>query len=385
MKCSLQIVVLLAVTSSPTMLTATPTVKLLTPPPGDYHIEQLWKARVNNDDNTTYEAWFEGYVFEEIQGQVFYARTRKFQLPPGRRTYMYRDVQIEHTDYAAGYGWFAGVAGVLPAGNYTFVLLLNPFGGDTVEIHVRPMGPPRLVRPRPDDTVSAPCPQFVWTPPRPTPIGVTYEVKIAEVLRGQTPEEALQANLLWFDQADLRVPSLTYPPSAHALTDGGQYAWQVTATTADGGIARSEVWAFTFGPAVPDTNRCECRIDSVLVAGVRVKFGDTVSATGIKTIEFFGGCIGSGCQVQQFELQVQDAATGAVLTHQTDSCSGAEVEFAFDYNFEAKLKSSTYVVTWGLVCARTGSRVKTECSQSFYVLVPRLAEERHDEKPHDEQ
>jgi hypothetical protein len=228
------------------MLTATPTVQLFNPPPGQYDIEQLWKARVSNLDNTTYEAWFEGFVFEATQGQVFYARTKKFQLPPGTRIYMYRDVQIERTQSAPGYERFATQIGGLPAGSYTFVLVLNAFGiSDTVEFEVRPMGPPRLVRPRDGDTVRAPYPQFVWTPPRPASPGVTYDLKLVQLLEGQSPDEALRANLPWFDQADLRVPSLTYPTSARALEEWKTYAWQVAARDASGAPATSETRAFT--------------------------------------------------------------------------------------------------------------------------------------------
>ena len=223
-------------------LMATPTLQLFQPPPGQYNIEQLWRARVTNPDNTTYESWFEGFVYEASQGQVFYARTKKFQLPTGTRIYMYRDVQIEHTDNAPGYERFAAQTGGLPPGTYTFVLLLNAFGiSDTVSFEVKPMSPPRLIAPRDGDTVTTPYPQFVWTPPSPASPGVTYDLKLAEVMQGQTPEEALLANKPWLVQSRLSVTSLKYPTSARALDKGKAYAWQVAATSRGAEVGKSEV------------------------------------------------------------------------------------------------------------------------------------------------
>jgi hypothetical protein len=230
------------------VLTAQPTLKLFKPPPGQYSLEQLWRARVSNPGNTTYESWFEGFVFEETQGQVFYARTKKFQLLPGTRIYMYRDVQIEHSEHAPGYELFAAQLGGLPAGTYTFVLLLNSFGiSDTVEFEVRPMSPPRSILPRDRDTVTVPFPEFVWTTPNPPSPGVTYDLKLAEVMDGETPEEALLANRPWFEEKELRGTSRKYPTSAPKL-ENGDYAWTVTAFAADGQTATSDVRSFTLLP-----------------------------------------------------------------------------------------------------------------------------------------
>ena len=225
------------------MLMAWPTVELTKPPPGRYGIEDLWKATVISD--TVCDAWFEGWVFEATHGQAFHAMTKPFPLTGGTRVYGYRDVTIDETQTAPGYEAFVARTGQLPQGNYRFKLMLQPFGtGDSFGFEVKPTGPPRLTSPPDGATVTEQYPLFVWTPPMPMPKGrVTYELKLTQVLPGQTAAEAIRANPPWFTQAGLSATSLTYPPSAPTLEDGVQHAWHVAATP--GG--QSEVRVFAVG------------------------------------------------------------------------------------------------------------------------------------------
>jgi hypothetical protein len=203
------------------MLMATPRVRLIKPPPGRYGIEDLWKATVISD--TACDAWFEGFVFEETRGQVFHATTKPFPLSRGTKVYGYRDVRINQTQTEPGYEAFVTRSGTLPNGKYRFKLILVPFGvGDSFGFEVKPMGPPRLISPRDGDTIRAPYPQFIWTPPNPKPTGlVTYELKLVEVMTGQTLEEALRANPPWFIKSGIVTTSLRYPVSARPLLTPG--------------------------------------------------------------------------------------------------------------------------------------------------------------------
>ncbi|MCX6841989.1 MAG: hypothetical protein NTX53_06910 [candidate division WOR-3 bacterium] len=234
---------------STAMLTARPRVRLMKPPPGRWGIEDLWKASVISD--TACDAWFEGFVFEATRGQVFWTKTKPFPLSRGTRVYQYRDVTVEKTDVAQGYEAFVTRSGHLPAGNYRFKLLLMPFGiGDSFGFEVKPMGPPRLVFPKHGDTVRTQSPQFVWTPPSPAPKGrVTYELKLVEMMPGQTPEEAMRANRPWFESKGGVSTNFKYPSSAPKPAAGMGFAWHVTATTPDGIAAQSEVRYFEMTPA----------------------------------------------------------------------------------------------------------------------------------------
>jgi len=227
------------------VLMARPSVRLAVPPPGRYGIEDLWKATVNSD--TVCDAWFEGFVFEETRGQVFHATTKPFPLTRGTKVYGYRDVRIDQTQTAPGYEAFVTQTGQLPFGKYRFKLLLMSIGvGDSFGFEPKPLGRPRLISPRDGDTIRTPYPQFAWTPPMPKPSGpLTYDLSLFDVLEGQTKEEAAKANTPWFVQKRGVSTSLKYPVSARPLEAEKQYAWLVTATTADGQTATSEVRAFT--------------------------------------------------------------------------------------------------------------------------------------------
>jgi hypothetical protein len=216
------------------IVTATPSVHLQVPPPGRYGIEDLWKATVNSD--TVCDAWFEGFVFEQTHGQVFHATTIPFRLARRIRVYGYRDVRIDQTKTAPGYEVFVTRSGQLPAGTYSFRLLLQPFGvGDSFRFEVKPMGPPRLISPPDGANLGGAYPNFVWTPPTPMPGGpVTYKLQLYEVLPGQTPEEAVKSNPPWLEQDGINSPRLQYPTGARKLDADKEYAWRVSAAVGPG-------------------------------------------------------------------------------------------------------------------------------------------------------
>jgi hypothetical protein len=252
------------------MLMATPRVVLMKPPPGQYNIEQLWNVTVYNAEGRTDTVWLEGTITEAAKGQVFWAKTNRFQLPPKTKVMRYVDILrigIAQDSYAPGYKEFAIRSGGLPPGDYTFTVWLMPdFGSSPVEFTVRPMGPPRLIQPRDGDTVKVKYPQFVWTPPMPRPSGaLSYELKLAEVLTSQTPEEALRANPPWFEQKDIRATSLTYSASARALPDTGSYAWQVTARDPSGVLVTSQPRVFTVLKSGVPQAKYNLTMDAIIV------------------------------------------------------------------------------------------------------------------------
>jgi hypothetical protein len=243
------------------MLMAKPTVKLAKPPPGQYGIENLWRATVQNPGGDTGMVYFDGYVYDGAR-QVFHATTKRFPLQLGTKIYRYRDVRMESTSTARGYEAFVTQTGQLPAGDYRFKLLLMPFGvGDSFEFEVKPMGPPRLVSPR--DGAALPegqkRPVFSWIVRGRRPMG-PYTLTVVERLLNQTPEEAMRANPPWFAESGIVATSFTYPTSARALETGKDYAWQVTANL---GVA-SEVWSFSMAEPSGPPARTEVVVNEVL-------------------------------------------------------------------------------------------------------------------------
>jgi len=237
-------------------LAARPTVKLMVPPPGRQAIEDLWKARVTSDSAYP-EVWFEGFVSEVSRGQVFHATTRKFPLPKGIKVYQYRDVTIDKTETAAGYEAFVTRSGMLPAGFYRFRLILEPFGAaDSYGFEVKPTGPPRLLTPLPGEALSTRYPFFSWTPSSPPPVpGFAYELVVAELLPGQTPQDAINANPAWFSRQGITATSLAYPVSGRKFVIGSSYAWQVNVRQGRLLLSSSEARSFAFGAERPMITR----------------------------------------------------------------------------------------------------------------------------------
>lgn len=183
--------------------------------------------------------------------------------------------------------------GRIPDGEYQFCVDVRqgtPEAGggallaqDCASFSITAPQPPSLVAPADNDSIAIPYPTFVWTP---VSLGanaqVNYHVRIAPVLPGQSPLEAL--NNVPQLEADVTTSLLRYPQDALPLDDSVQYVWQVQALDALGQPVgerqgKSEAWTFvrrsSLGPialadsgAVPDA---EPAVGHFRWAGLEVK------------------------------------------------------------------------------------------------------------------
>ena len=88
--------------------------------------------------------------------------------------------------------------------------------------------PPTLLLPRDAADVLQRNPVFAWTPVvDPGVASVVYRLRVVEVLPGQTPTRAIEANRPVFETAVTSLTSVPYPPSAFPLEVGTRYAWRV--------------------------------------------------------------------------------------------------------------------------------------------------------------
>ena len=113
--------------------------------------------------------------------------------------------------------------------------------------------PPRLIAPVDNanlDPTTA-YPTFQWTPVVvPSTYEVKYTLKIVEVMRGQTPAQAISANIPVYENNQITTNTFVYPIDARELVAGKTYAWQIQAldrfglppTQNDG---KSEIFTFT--------------------------------------------------------------------------------------------------------------------------------------------
>jgi hypothetical protein len=274
------------------------TLSLRRPPEGRLGAEDLWRVEVHNPDSVLHGRWLQGEVTERSAGRVFLATTRPFDIPVGKNVYRLADVKVRNQTAKPGYEAFLARTGELPEGEYSYRMLLMPDNvSDGYEVRSEKPGPPRLMLPRHNENVTAELPQFRWIRPMRLRRAVTYRVRVAEVLEGQTDEDAIRKNRSWFEQSGLSRVDLRFPVSARKFERGKRYAWQVAAMSDGKVLAESEVSGFWYHQ--PPELICGCRIDSIYVGADRVDIGTTYSFTGRgrPEVEFFTSCDDGECAV----------------------------------------------------------------------------------------
>ena len=168
--------------------------------------------------------------------------------------------------------------GRLPEGHYELsVAVLNPSNPQTpfvsnvvADFTIIYPDPPSLIFPDQDGKIASDYPTFQWTPVTvPPDYTIYYSLKIVQVLDGQTPQRALEANIPQFERDHLTTTTFTYPIDALPLDTGKTYAWQITALDQNNfppthNNGKSQIYTFTYkgqssgmihvlGPGKPDT------------------------------------------------------------------------------------------------------------------------------------
>ncbi|MBN1893613.1 hypothetical protein JW906_03915, partial [bacterium] len=111
----------------------------------------------------------------------------------------------------------------------------------------------QLLSPEDRTIVTIPLPEFQWMDPEAAVEGpLHYAIRIVEIGRGQSPEQALLLNEPVFSDPDITgLTSLAYPAQAPAWVPGASYAWQVQVRDGFGNPAAandgmSAVWTFQY-------------------------------------------------------------------------------------------------------------------------------------------
>jgi hypothetical protein len=156
--------------------------------------------------------------------------------------------------------------GLLPEGQYTIEVEavpveraagVAPIPG-TATTRVRYPQPPSPIAPADGSTVTTDWPVFTWTPVNGTGGDVfRYDLVLTEVLPGQTPRQAVQANRPVTGPTPISLQqqtTFTYTRDLPPLESGTRYAWQLRAeeTMRDVPLSddgESPVYTFTYQPA----------------------------------------------------------------------------------------------------------------------------------------
>jgi hypothetical protein len=109
---------------------------------------------------------------------------------------------------------------------------------------------PLLLSPQDAGNVEDVRPIFTWAMPMPSRAGggVSYSIRIVQLLGRQSPVGAMQANPAWLELSDVKTTTILYPPGARPLIAGAEYAWKVSAFVRGALLGESEVWRFGYSP-----------------------------------------------------------------------------------------------------------------------------------------
>jgi len=179
-------------------------------------------------------------------------------VPPGAPVQINSDRFIDWSTvtYDAGSRDQAIQTGRLPEGEYNACITLKDMSGPILVSNVcAPFtivypSPPSLFFPMDGDSLDSMYPIFTWTPVNvPPAYQLHYVLRIVEILSGQTPHQALLANIVQFENDNLLTTNIQYPISALPLEPGKTYAWHVQAVDQNGfppsaNQGRSEIWMF---------------------------------------------------------------------------------------------------------------------------------------------
>ena len=131
-----------------------------------------------------------------------------------------------------------GRTGRLPEGSYQLCVEFTnvatqgrplPDAAGCTQFLVTYPQPPMLIAPADQQTVVSPYPTFQWTPVVMPGRQLGYLLRVVEVLPGQTPLKAIEADVPLLETVLTTVTTYMYPPTALPLEAGKTYAWRVQA------------------------------------------------------------------------------------------------------------------------------------------------------------
>lgn len=180
--------------------------------------------------------------------------------------------------------------------------------------------PPSLLAPDDGVDVWEQFPQFAWMPvTAPLFYTITYHLRVVELLEGQTPARALEANIPHFEGDVPGETNLRYPEDARPFEEGHTYVWQVQALDQFGvplatNEGKSEIFTFTFSlPAL------QSLMVVVLPARIAVSPADTDhEITFMFTLSGREGFAGEGVTLTSYQVTWADEDVNRMY-HETSS------------------------------------------------------------------
>ena len=227
----------------------------LPPNPQNYPKELLLRMMYVNITNSEHRA-VTVYLHGEVRRDgklIGKGNSNKIEISPGGKRITRSDItKIEKEWWDKEFEKLLFRLSNLPEGNYEACIFVYKAEGKKLltkccsGFESKPISPPRLISPKDGATLKEKYPLFRWTTPAPAPKEITYTLRIVEVRKGQTKEEAMRTNPAWFEQGGIKTTYLRYPVSARSFEEGKTYVWWTTAELERYSIATSEIFTFLF-------------------------------------------------------------------------------------------------------------------------------------------
>jgi hypothetical protein len=251
--------VVVHVKTTEAQMTITPQV----PPVGTTLKSQLWNLSIVNGTSQEFYGQIVLTLTDVRNGRQVMTGTSKFlQFPRGVHMVFPQEVNpVLYNIISPGYGLTSASEGFLPVGLFDVCYAILRVQGDATDkvaeqcqsVTVEPLSPPQLVFPPDSGRVDVVRPVFSWLPPAPITgfALVTYNLRLVEVMGGQSGPIAIQSNVPLVTMTNSPVQSFNYPGAALPLVVGKLYAWQVVALNGTNEIGSSEVWTFRLKESSP--------------------------------------------------------------------------------------------------------------------------------------
>ncbi|MFN3872904.1 MAG: hypothetical protein ACK4R9_07870 [Ignavibacterium sp.] len=173
--------------------------KLKQPPPNRLTISDLWELQLNNTTRKDIKGYVFGTLSEASAGLIAEGRSKIINIKPGNNTYSYSDFSNADVSFTNNqYKEIFLRSGNAPEGDYTICVTVynesdEVIGQENCIYHsVRLAGNITLISPDDDAEVDLEQPVlFSWSP---LPGAKNFNIKIVEVLQGQSPLVAIEQN-----------------------------------------------------------------------------------------------------------------------------------------------------------------------------------------------
>jgi hypothetical protein len=259
-------------------------VKLWQPPQNQLRATDLWILTLNNTTRTTYNIRLKGTLDELAEGRVATGNSGIISLPPGMKTITYDDVKRGGSLNFKSGKWQDAFTrtGNAPSGDYTICIYVNTeagdeLGRDCIQQNVEILSGPTLISLPDGETIpDQQTPIFTWLPATPMQQGIKYKIIIVEIMGGQSADEAIRVNPVWFTNDNIPSTSFQFPISARSFELYKKYAWQIIAYENKYETRKSDVWSFIYGSKEVAENITEIKQCDVFKVEFRITSLDTI-------------------------------------------------------------------------------------------------------------